>query len=327
MEQQTFGFIGVGRMGGLMSTRLLNIGHRVVVYDVSRGRCRCAGKTRRAARGLSRCMSRSQADTVFLSLPNPEIVQRSALQTGGVIEGTRVKRVVDFSTIGPRTANLVAKGLAERRYRLRRRAGERRTQGRARRHACRDGVLSQSRVCRSGADPQDFRQALPSRRKRRPGTDHEARQQSAGRRGHCADFRGDGDGCQGRAQSEGDARRAQCRIGTQQRHAGQIPQVGAAWNVSISGSPPDFRTRMCACASTKRRRSACRWSAVLPCARCLQSPTRCTVPTRISHRCAKSSSPGPVSKCAASACILALPFERRITFCSGRLPCRLPPDR
>ena len=56
----------------------------------------------------------SVADTVFLSLPNPEIVQSVALGQDGVIEGTRVKRVVDFSTIGPRMAGIVATALAER---------------------------------------------------------------------------------------------------------------------------------------------------------------------------------------------------------------------
>ena len=35
MEQQSYGFIGVGRMGGLMSARLLKAGHEVVVYDVA----------------------------------------------------------------------------------------------------------------------------------------------------------------------------------------------------------------------------------------------------------------------------------------------------
>ena len=35
MKQQTFGFIGVGRMGALMCARLLNDGHQVVVYDVA----------------------------------------------------------------------------------------------------------------------------------------------------------------------------------------------------------------------------------------------------------------------------------------------------
>ncbi len=55
--------------------------------------------------------SRRRSFSVF---PNPEIVQNVALGRGGVIEGTRVKRVADFSTIGPRTAGIVAKALAER---------------------------------------------------------------------------------------------------------------------------------------------------------------------------------------------------------------------
>src|SRR5258706_8887868 len=113
MAQQTFGFIGVGRMGGLMSARLLDSGHKVVVYDVAEEAVAALVK-QGAQRADSAAEVADKADTVFLSLPNPEIVQRAALQTGGVIEGAKVKRVVDFSTIGPRTASLVAKGLAER---------------------------------------------------------------------------------------------------------------------------------------------------------------------------------------------------------------------
>ena len=56
----------------------------------------------------------SVAETVFLSLPDPDTVRNVALGTGGIIEGTRVKRVADFSTIGPRTAKLVANALGER---------------------------------------------------------------------------------------------------------------------------------------------------------------------------------------------------------------------
>ncbi|MGQ0578989.1 MAG: NAD(P)-binding domain-containing protein, partial [Betaproteobacteria bacterium] len=33
MEHKTFGFVGVGRMGSLMSARLLAAGHRVCVFD------------------------------------------------------------------------------------------------------------------------------------------------------------------------------------------------------------------------------------------------------------------------------------------------------
>ena len=113
MEQQTFGFIGVGRMGGLMSARLLNNGYKVVVLDVAEDAV-VALEKQGAQREVSAAAVACKAETVFLSLPDPEIVVRAALQAGGVIEGTRVKHVVDFSTIGPRTASLVARGLAER---------------------------------------------------------------------------------------------------------------------------------------------------------------------------------------------------------------------
>lgn len=111
MAQQTFGFVGVGRMGGLMSGRLLDAGHKVVVFDVSEEAVAALEK-KGAQRALSAAEVGNQAEIVFLSLPNPEIVQRAALDAGGVIEGKKVKRVVDFSTIGPRTAGAVAKGLA-----------------------------------------------------------------------------------------------------------------------------------------------------------------------------------------------------------------------
>jgi 3-hydroxyisobutyrate dehydrogenase-like beta-hydroxyacid dehydrogenase len=51
------------------------------------------------------------ADTVFLSLPNPEIVKAVALGADGIQGARRARRVVDFSTIGPRTASLVAEAL------------------------------------------------------------------------------------------------------------------------------------------------------------------------------------------------------------------------
>ena len=111
MAQQTFGFVGIGRMGGLMSGRLLDAGHKVVVFDVSEEAIAALEK-KGAQRAPSAAEVANQAEVVFLSLPNPEIVHRAALDAGGVIEGKKVKRVVDFSTIGPRTAGAVAKGLA-----------------------------------------------------------------------------------------------------------------------------------------------------------------------------------------------------------------------
>src|SRR5258708_38390779 len=113
MEHETFGFVGGGKMGSLMSTRLLNAGYRVCVFDTD-DKAVAALEKAGAQRAGSAAEAASIAQTVFLSLPNPEIVQNVALGRGGVIEGTRVKHVADFSTIGPRTAGIVARALAER---------------------------------------------------------------------------------------------------------------------------------------------------------------------------------------------------------------------
>ena len=113
MTTQSYGFVGVGRMGGPMTRRLLDAGHRVCIYDRS-----AAAVEALVAHGAEAAASvaevANQADTVFQSLPTPDIVQAVGLGPGGVIDGTRVKHVIDFSTIGPRTAGAVARGLAER---------------------------------------------------------------------------------------------------------------------------------------------------------------------------------------------------------------------
>jgi len=98
MAQQQFGFIGVGRMGGLMSARLLDAGHQVAIYDVAEEAV--AGLAKKGARRMASAAEvAGVAETVFLSLPNPEIVQRAALDHAGIIEGTKVRHVVDFSTM------------------------------------------------------------------------------------------------------------------------------------------------------------------------------------------------------------------------------------
>jgi 3-hydroxyisobutyrate dehydrogenase-like beta-hydroxyacid dehydrogenase len=113
MEDSTVGFVGIGRMGGPLATRLLNVGHPVVVFDTSESAM--AGIVQRGAiRAASAAAVAQAARVIFVSLPGPEIVRSVALGRDGLIEGSVVQRVVDFSTIGPRTAGLVAQGLAER---------------------------------------------------------------------------------------------------------------------------------------------------------------------------------------------------------------------
>lgn len=113
MEQKSFGFAGVGRMGSLMAPRLLAAGHSVHVFDVSRDAVVAMEKAG-AKSAASMAELGNKADIVFLSLPNPEIVNNATLGKDGLIEGRRVKRVADFSTIGPRMAGIVARALAAR---------------------------------------------------------------------------------------------------------------------------------------------------------------------------------------------------------------------
>ena len=111
MSKPALGFIGLGNMGGPMSTRLVKAGHEVFVYDRDE-----AALSRAVAAGCKRLESiqavADQVETVILSLPTPDIVKAVALQDGGLKDGHKVKQVVDLSTIGPRAVAEICQGLA-----------------------------------------------------------------------------------------------------------------------------------------------------------------------------------------------------------------------
>ncbi|HTK00088.1 MAG TPA: NAD(P)-dependent oxidoreductase [Bordetella sp.] len=113
MQSQTYGFIGLGNMGGPMAGRLLDAGYGLAVYDTNPAAVQAL-----AAKGASACASTrdvgNAAETIFLSLPTPEIVHRVAADPDGLMTGSRVKRVVDLSTIGPRATREVSSALAKR---------------------------------------------------------------------------------------------------------------------------------------------------------------------------------------------------------------------
>jgi 3-hydroxyisobutyrate dehydrogenase-like beta-hydroxyacid dehydrogenase len=113
MAGQLLGFIGIGRMGGPMSGRLLDAGHSLCIYDASPEATKPL-----VARGARLAKSPAEvasiADTVFLSLPTPPIVQSVVLGENGVIHGTTVKTVIDLSTTGPSAAKTIAQALAQR---------------------------------------------------------------------------------------------------------------------------------------------------------------------------------------------------------------------
>jgi 3-hydroxyisobutyrate dehydrogenase-like beta-hydroxyacid dehydrogenase len=107
------GFIGLGNMGAHMARRLIEAGHKVVVYDT---RQEAIGNL--AALGASAARSPKEvadvAETVMASLPTPDIVLKVATGTNGVIEGKKVRRFVDLSTTGSVMAQRVFNLLAAR---------------------------------------------------------------------------------------------------------------------------------------------------------------------------------------------------------------------
>ena len=106
-----YAFIGIGRMGANMAARLLDAGFSVTVFDTASQAVEAL-----AARGAQAAGSvveaANAAETVFLSLPTPEIIHRVALEPGGLREASRVRQVFDCSTTGPSMARTVADGLA-----------------------------------------------------------------------------------------------------------------------------------------------------------------------------------------------------------------------
>ena len=105
------GFIGLGNMGSHMARRLIEAGHRVIVYDT---RQEAIGNL--AALGAVAARSPAEvadaAEIVMASLPTPDIVLKVATGPDGVIHGKRVKRFVDVSTTGAVMAQRLFKLLA-----------------------------------------------------------------------------------------------------------------------------------------------------------------------------------------------------------------------
>lgn len=107
------GFIGLGNMGFPMAVRLIRDHHDVVALDTR-------GATLDRVVALGACAASSprevadHAETVMASLPSPDASLEVATGADGVIEGSRVKRYVDLSTVGTQTAVRIHGLLAQR---------------------------------------------------------------------------------------------------------------------------------------------------------------------------------------------------------------------
>ena len=107
------GFIGLGNMGAPMAKRLIEAGHKLIVYDT-----RNDAVAPFAALGAQLASSpqdvADRVETVMASLPSLQISKKVALGEGGVIHGKRIKRFVDLSTTGSRVAAEIFLELAKK---------------------------------------------------------------------------------------------------------------------------------------------------------------------------------------------------------------------
>jgi len=113
-QPKTIGFVGVGVMGGPMARRLLERGWRLIVHDTNPAAVKALTRLGARAAKSPREVA-DQAQTVFVSLPSPQILRAVALGDNGVINGRAVKTLVDLSTTGSVVEKEIAKALAKRR--------------------------------------------------------------------------------------------------------------------------------------------------------------------------------------------------------------------
>jgi 3-hydroxyisobutyrate dehydrogenase-like beta-hydroxyacid dehydrogenase len=97
------GFIGLGKMGFPMARRLIEAGHQLTVFDT-----RKEAVDRLVALGAQAAASpkdiADRCETVMASLPSLQASLDVATGAGGVIEGQRIKRFIDLSTVGSHMA-------------------------------------------------------------------------------------------------------------------------------------------------------------------------------------------------------------------------------
>jgi 3-hydroxyisobutyrate dehydrogenase-like beta-hydroxyacid dehydrogenase len=109
----TIGFLGLGRMGAPMASRLVGHVDRLLVHDIAPGAVAALVAKGAEAAGSAAALGQHCA-IVFTSLPTPAIVRDAVAE---IISGGAPRILCDLSTSGPRLAQelhetLAAKGVA-----------------------------------------------------------------------------------------------------------------------------------------------------------------------------------------------------------------------
>ena len=97
------GFIGLGKMGFPMARRLIQAKHQLVVFDTRKQAVdKLVGLGAQAASSPKEVADRTE--TVMASLPSLQASLDVATGKDGVIDGKKIKRFVDLSTVGSQMA-------------------------------------------------------------------------------------------------------------------------------------------------------------------------------------------------------------------------------
>ena len=107
------GFIGLGNMGQPMARRLIEAGHKLIVYD-TRNDAVAPLVALGAQLASSPADVADRVETVMASLPSLQISEKVAIGEGGVIQGKRIQRLVDLSTTGATVSAKIAAVLAKK---------------------------------------------------------------------------------------------------------------------------------------------------------------------------------------------------------------------
>jgi 3-hydroxyisobutyrate dehydrogenase-like beta-hydroxyacid dehydrogenase len=97
------GFIGLGKMGFPMARRMVEAGHRLTVFDTRKEAVDSLVALGAQAASSPKDIA-DRCETVMASLPSLKASLEVATGASGVIEGKRVKRFVDLSTVGSHMA-------------------------------------------------------------------------------------------------------------------------------------------------------------------------------------------------------------------------------
>ncbi|GGE28273.1 2-hydroxy-3-oxopropionate reductase [Pullulanibacillus camelliae] len=108
------GFIGLGNMGHHMARRLLENGYSVAVLDARKEAMDPFRAYENAVITSTPAEVTELADTILVSLPNPQVAKIVALGENGLSSGRAFKTYIDLSTTGPEASQQVATALTDK---------------------------------------------------------------------------------------------------------------------------------------------------------------------------------------------------------------------